>query len=92
MLETAVVPDDTSRAAARDVLRPFHWIPGPLWWPLDALTAGLIPVKVRSALGLRFLTPERLFFSASIVGVRVILPLLPRSLRLVPQARRAGPP
>ena len=90
MLRTVVVPDDTSRAAARDVLRPFGWIPGPLWWPLDALTAGLLPAKLRSALGLRFHTPERLFFRASIVGVRMILPLVPRSLRLVPQARRAG--
>ena len=88
MLESAVVPDDTSRTVARHVLRPYPWVPDPLWWAPDAITAGLLPPSLRGAFGLRFGTAERLAFRAAIVTIRRLLPILPGYLRVVPQARR----
>lgn len=88
MLEQTVIPDGTSRAVARDVLRPYRAIPDALWWPIDALTAGLLPAGLRRAFGLSFGAPERLFFRAVISGLRLSVPLVPAPLRIVPQARR----
>ena len=88
MLERTVIPDATSRAVAQSVLRPYPRVPDRLWWPADALTAGLLPRSLRQAFGLRYGKRERLMFRASIVAVRMTIPFVPSFLRLVPQARR----
>lgn len=88
MLERTVIPDATSRAVARSVLRPYPAIPDRVWWPADALTAGLLPRSLRQAFGLCYGARERLAFHATIVALRMTVPLLPSFLRLVPQARR----
>ena len=88
MLERTVIPDATSRAVAHSVLRPYPRVPDRLWWPADALTAGLLPRSLRQAFGLRYGKRERLMFRASIVAVRMTIPFVPSFLRLVPQARR----
>jgi uncharacterized protein (DUF2236 family) len=88
MLRTAVVPDPTARAVARDVVRPYRRVPQILYWPTDALSAALLPVPLRDAFGFRFGTPQRLFYRAVIVGVRALRLLLPEWVTVVPQARR----
>lgn len=88
MLANEVRPDETARGVARDVLRPFRWIPDPLYWPSDALAAALLPPPLRRALGLRYASPERMLFRAVILGVRAMRRLLPDFLTVVPQARR----
>ena len=88
MLANDVRPDATARTVARDVLRPFGWIPDALYWPSDALAAALLPPPLRRAFGLRYGTAERMLFRAMIVSVRVLRGVLPAFLTVVPQARR----
>ena len=88
MLRTAVVPDATARAVARDVVRPYGWVPEVVYWPTDALSAALLPVALREAFGYRFGTAERVFYRAVIVAIRALRLLLPEWLTVVPQARR----
>ncbi len=89
-LATAVVPDATARAVARDVLRPLRRLPDAAYWPLDAFTAALLPSAIRRAFGLRWGTRERLWSRFVVVALRLGVPLLPARLRLVPQARGIG--
>jgi uncharacterized protein (DUF2236 family) len=88
MLGSVVLPDETSCGLAAVVLRPYGWVPGPLWWPIDALTAGLLPPSLREAFGLRFELAERLLFRATIVALRMLVPMAPAFVRVVPHARR----
>jgi uncharacterized protein (DUF2236 family) len=88
MLRTEVIPNATVAAVARDVVRPYDWLPKTLYWPTDALSAALLPVSLRDAFGLRYGTPQRLFYRAVIVAVRALRALLPEWLTVVPQARR----
>jgi uncharacterized protein (DUF2236 family) len=88
MLRTLVIPDRTAAAVARDVVRPYRWLPEPLYWPADALSAALLPIALRDAFGLRFGRRERVFYRAVIVAIRAFRPLSPDWLAVVPQARR----
>jgi uncharacterized protein (DUF2236 family) len=88
MLRSAVVPDDTARIVAREVIRPYGWLPEIAYWPTDALSAALLPATLREAFGLRFGTAQRLFYRAMIVAVRALRLLAPERLTVVPQARR----
>lgn len=88
MLTTEVVPNATAIAVARDVIRPYSWLPQALYWPTDALSAALLPPPLREAFGVRFGPRERLFYRAVIVAVRALRGLLPDRLTVVPQARR----
>ena len=58
-----------------------------IYWPTDAITAGLLPPTVRDAFELRWGTAERLFFRFVIHGLRVWRALAPRWLAIVPHAR-----
>ncbi len=87
-LATDVVPDATSLRLGRAVLRPLPWIPAPLHWPADALTAALLPPTLRTAFGLQWRARDRVVAHAVIVTLRGLRRLVPEPLRLVPQARR----
>lgn len=86
-LEGEVIPDATSTELARSIMRPLS-LPGPLYAPLDALTAGLLPDVLRGPLGLRWGTRERLLFRAVIVTLRLACRIAPDTLTVVPHARR----
>lgn len=88
MLANEVRPDATACAVARDVLRPFKWLPDALYWPSDAIAAALLPPPLRRAFGLRYGSPERMLFRAAIVTARALRRVLPEFLTVVPQARR----
>ncbi len=88
MLRSAVIPDATAAAVARDVVRAYRWLPEFLYWPTDAMSAALLPVPLRDAFGLRFGRPQRVFYRAVIVAIRALRPLSPEWLTVVPQARR----
>src|SRR5205814_4523040 len=88
MLANEVIPDANAVVVARDVLRPVMWLPTPAYWLSDAFTTGLLPPPLRHALGLPWRTRERLWFHAVIAALRLTVPVLPRRLRVVPQARR----
>lgn len=87
MLETAVLPDTTSRMVARTVLHPFAVLPSAMYWPTDVITAGQLPPALRAAFGLRWGTAERLFFRFVIEALRLWRALAPRWLAIVPHAR-----
>jgi len=87
MLETAVVPDTTSRVVAWTVLHPFAVLPRALYWPTDVITAGQLPPALRAAFGLRWGTAERLFFRFVIEALRLWRALAPQWLAIVPHAR-----
>ncbi len=88
MLGTEVRPDRTSLRVADRVRRPFEWLPAPLYWPGDAVTAALVPAPLRASLGLRYRLGERLFFAVAIATIRVMRTALPSAITVVPQARR----
>lgn len=88
MLRDEVVPDATSIAVARDVLRPLGPAALPAYWANDAVTAGLLPASLRDAFGLRYGPAERRFHRAVAVAIRLTRPVLPRFLTVVPHARR----
>ena len=88
MLATDVRPDETSRRVARRVLRPFGWVPAPVYWPNDALAAALVPTALRAPLGLRYRLRERIFVAAVIAAIRILRTTLPSAITVVPQARR----
>jgi uncharacterized protein (DUF2236 family) len=88
MLVSEVIPDATAVAVARSVLRPFPALTAPLLWPTHAFTAGLLPPSLRLAFGLPWRRRERLWFRFVICALRLGLPLAPRFVRVVPQARR----
>ncbi len=89
MLGSEVVPDATAIGVARDVLRPYRWLPGFVYAPTDALTAGLLPAPIRDAFGLRFGARERFLQRGVIIAIRALRRILPAWLTVVPQARRA---
>jgi uncharacterized protein (DUF2236 family) len=88
MLRSDVVPDATALRVARDVLHPIVWLPGPMYWPSDAVTAALLPRPLRTAFGLRYGVPERIFFRGLVIAVRWLRRVMPDMLTVVPQARR----
>jgi uncharacterized protein (DUF2236 family) len=87
MLETAVVPNGTSRLVSRTVLHPFAALPDAVYWPSDVIAAGLVPSSLREAFGLRWGRAERFFFRFVIHALRVWRALAPRWLATVPHAR-----
>jgi len=87
MLQTTVVPDVTSRIVARTVVHPFAALPDGLYWPTDVIAAGLLPPSLRADFGLRWGTPERLFFRFVIGAMRIWRALAPSWLATVPHAR-----
>jgi uncharacterized protein (DUF2236 family) len=88
MLSTEVRPDTVATGVARDVLRPYSWLPGALHWPTNALSAALLPFPLREPFGLRYGPPQRLFYRAVIVALRALRAVLPAWVTVVPQARR----
>lgn len=87
LLASEVVPDATSLELATPIRRPLP-LPGLVYAPNDALTAGLLPPALRRAFGLRWTRTDRLLFRAVIVALRLLRRVLPQRLTVVPHARR----
>jgi len=85
-----LVVDARARELAAGVLRPpLRRVPTVAYWPLEAVTAGLLPWRLRAAYGLRWRRAEQFVFAAAQRSVPRIVGLLPRHLRVVAPARRA---
>jgi len=88
MLAGPVQPDATGRRLA--VLRPpIRRVPGALFAPVEAITAGLLPEGLRRAYGLRWGRPSQALFQAARAALPRLLAATPESLRVVPPARVA---
>jgi uncharacterized protein (DUF2236 family) len=91
MLASEVIPDETSRAVGRDVIRPYRFLPGAATWPIDALTAGLLPPSLREPFGLRWGAAERLtaaWLTRTWLAWRRVLPPSFRQFRQARDAER----
>lgn len=85
--EIAVGP--TARALAREILHPRPWIlkmGGPLF---SFITVGLLPESLRDGYGLEWNDRKEKIFRILAKSIQSLLPLVPRHLRVVPNARAA---
>ena len=86
---SAIAIGPAARIIARDIIYPTPWIlkPGA---PVHRLaTAGLLPEKLRRAYGLPWSETRAALFLLLARVIRGLLPLTPRLLRIVPNARRS---
>ncbi len=81
--------DERARSLAQAVFKPPLRLPSGAGFPLRAITAGLLPVRLREAYRLPWGRPQRAAFALARGGLRRVGPLVPRQLRDVPQARIA---
>lgn len=80
--------DDRARELAAAVLRPeLGMVPGPVYLPLVALTAGLLPERLRREYGLRWGAWERFMFAGFRRALPPLLRVMPAPLRQLPPAR-----
>ncbi len=85
-----LVVDARARELAGAVLRPsLRRVPPPAFRPLETITAGLLPARLRLDYGLPWGVAERLGFAAVRAGLPTATRLLPRRFRQVTPARRA---
>jgi uncharacterized protein (DUF2236 family) len=81
----------TARAIADAVLRPrVALVLRPLFGAAPFITAGLLPAPLRAAYDLRWDDDRARAFAAWASAARRLVPALPDTVRLMPQARRAG--
>lgn len=86
-----LVVDARALRLADAVLRPpLRWVPRAAYRPLSAVTAGLLPQRLRQAYRLPWGSLERAMFGAAQRGLPALVAALPRRLRQVPPARNAA--
>jgi uncharacterized protein (DUF2236 family) len=79
------------RSIVRDVLYPpLGRVPKSVYWPSVALTAALLPPRVRELFAIEQTPVRRRFAGVTQRLVRGILPVVPQALRDMPQARHAS--
>ena len=79
----------TARFLAHDIVYPRPWILRPAAPLFRVVTAGLLPERLRSAYGLKWNRPREKIFWLFARLFRMLLPLIPGQLRIVPNARAA---
>ena len=78
-----------ARALAKEILYPRPWLLKPAGPLFRLITAGLLPAELRNAYGLGWNRRREKTFVTAALTIRTLLPLVPRPLRVVPQARAA---
>jgi uncharacterized protein (DUF2236 family) len=85
-----LVVDDRARELAGSVLKPpLRFVPELAFRPLEAITAGLLPPRLRREYRVRWGPLGRTAFAAARRGLPALLAALPPGWRRVPPARRA---
>jgi uncharacterized protein (DUF2236 family) len=79
----------TARSLANEILHPRVWLLKPAGPLLRLITAGLLPAQLREAYDLQWNERRGKIFKLAVRTVRALLPLVPKPLRYVPQARAA---
>jgi uncharacterized protein (DUF2236 family) len=85
----AIAVGPTAHALAEEILYPSPWVLKPASPLFRLITAGLLPECLRDAYGLRWSEPKEKTFWLIARWIRRLLPLVPSSLRIVPNARAA---
>lgn len=78
-----------ARRLAPSILRPAPRPVRAALWPAEAITAGLLPARVREIFAIGFGPARRAAFASAATVSRAIVPRLPASVRFVPRARAA---
>jgi uncharacterized protein (DUF2236 family) len=78
-----------ARSLARDIVYPRPWILRPAAPLFRVVTAGLLPEGLRTAYGLKWNRRRKQVFWLFANMVRLLLPFVPRAVRIVPNARAA---
>jgi uncharacterized protein (DUF2236 family) len=85
-----VAVGDDARRMADVILRPgFPGVPRMAFAPLTAITAGLLPARLREGYGLKWGRAQRAAFAACQVGLPRLVAIAPEPIRLLPPARHA---
>ena len=79
----------SARTLAKEILYSLPWLLKPAGPLFRLITAGLLPAELRKAYGLGWNQRREKTFKLSTLTIRTLLPLVPRPLRIVPQARAA---
>ena len=85
----AIAVGPTARSLAKEILHPRPLILKAAAPLICLITAGLLPEPLRNSYGLRWNERKESAFKRLTNVIRVLLPLLPLPLRIVPNARRA---
>ena len=85
----AIAVGPTARSLAEEILRPRPWVLWPATPLFRLITAGLLPEKLRLAYGLEWNERREKIFVALAKLIRGSVPLVPKCLRIVPNARAA---
>jgi uncharacterized protein (DUF2236 family) len=86
-----LIVDRRARELGAAVVRPpILGLPGLTWFPLEAVTAGLLPPRLREDYGLPWGPAQRALFASLRRGLPGVLPLLPDQLRIMRPARAAN--
>jgi len=81
---------ETAREIATGILHPpIPYVPSVVFDPLNLVTVGLLPPRLRDEFGLEWGPARQLLLDASALALRNLLPLLPDLLRSMPPARAA---
>ena len=84
-----IVVGPSARTLAKEILYSLPWLLKPAGPLFRLITAGLLPAELRKAYGLGWNQRREKTFKLSTLTIRTLLPLVPRLLRIVPQARAA---
>jgi len=85
----AITVGPTARSLARDILYPNPWVLRPAGPIFRLLTAGLLPERLRQGYSLTWSHGREKTFRIVSESIRRLLPVVPRPLRIVANARRA---
>jgi len=85
----AIAVGPTARSLAEEILSPRPWLLRPATPLFRLITAGLLPGKLRIAYGLEWNERREKIFLGVAKLIRCLLPLTPKILRIVPNARVA---
>ena len=78
-----------ARSLAHDIVYPKPWILRPAAPLFRVVTAGLLPEELRTAYGLKWNARRQMVFWLFTRVFRLLLPLVPGPIRIVPNARAA---
>ena len=82
---------DTARGLAESIFAPdLPWIAGPPVALARFLTVGTLPPSIRDQFGFRWRTSDRLALDAGTAVARRVVPLVPRTVRHLPQRVLTG--
>jgi uncharacterized protein (DUF2236 family) len=89
LAEDKIAVGPAARAIAKDILHPRPWMLRPAGPLFSLITAGMLPERLRQGYGLSWSERREKRFLRAATWFRRLLPVVPRPVRIVPNARSA---